>query len=161
MSWQREFTATVYIVEQERVLLIHHRKFNKWMAPGGHIEPNETPAEAAVREAREETGLEIQLHTQENVWVDCVNARSMPRPYLCLLEEVPPQGTRPYHQHMDLVFIGYPVGGDLKENVQETGGLRWWSLEELERLAPGEEIFEDTLQVLRHVLGSEIVVRQA
>jgi len=149
---QREFTATVHIIEEGRVLLIHHRKFGKWMPPGGHIEPNETPAEAAIREAKEETGLDIVLQAQENVWIERSNARSMPRPYMCLLEEVPPQGSRPHHQHMDMIFVGTPVGGALKQNHEETEGVRWWSLDELEKLTPDVDIFTDTILVLRHIL---------
>ena len=56
---KRQFTATVYILEKDKVLLIHHRKLQKWLPPGGHMDPNETPAEAACREAFEETGLKI------------------------------------------------------------------------------------------------------
>lgn len=53
-----------YVVDDDRVLLIHrarqpHRGL--WVAPGGKLEPGESPHEGAVREIREETGLEIEL----------------------------------------------------------------------------------------------------
>ena len=44
-----------------RVLLIKHRDTDLWVAPGGVIEPGETPADAAVREMWEETGLIVDL----------------------------------------------------------------------------------------------------
>ena len=44
---------------QLKILLIHHKKFDKWMVPGGHIEPFENPIEATIRETKEETGLEF------------------------------------------------------------------------------------------------------
>ena len=87
---ERQFTATVYIIEAQRTLLIYHRKLQKWLPPGGHLEANETPPEAARREALEETGMEITFMMQENVWIDRWNARSFERPYLCLLEDIRP-----------------------------------------------------------------------
>lgn len=44
-----------------RVLLARHVEGNRWLLPGGGIEPGETPADAAVREAWEETGLVVRL----------------------------------------------------------------------------------------------------
>ena len=56
----RQFTATVYILFLEKVLLHRHAKLGKWLPPGGHIEQDETPPEAARREVKEETGLDIE-----------------------------------------------------------------------------------------------------
>jgi 8-oxo-dGTP pyrophosphatase MutT (NUDIX family) len=44
-----------------RIGLIHHPRLHRWMLPGGHVEPDENPAEAALREVREETGLTAHL----------------------------------------------------------------------------------------------------
>lgn len=44
----------------DRVLPVKHSEFGSWMTPGGAIEPAETPADAAVREVWEETGLEVR-----------------------------------------------------------------------------------------------------
>jgi ADP-ribose pyrophosphatase YjhB (NUDIX family) len=46
--------------DADRVLLVRHAE-GVWVAPGGAIEPGETPADAAVREAFEEVGLELEL----------------------------------------------------------------------------------------------------
>jgi 8-oxo-dGTP pyrophosphatase MutT (NUDIX family) len=56
-----DFTVAIFVVHQGRVLLIHHRKLNKWLPLGGHIELEEDPEQAALREAREESGLEVEL----------------------------------------------------------------------------------------------------
>lgn len=54
-------SVTVLVFDaQRRVLLIRHREGGKWVAPGGAIEPYELPADAAVREMWEETGLFVQ-----------------------------------------------------------------------------------------------------
>ena len=47
--------------EQGRVLLARHAQVGAWVLPGGAVEPAETPADAAVREAWEETGLQVEL----------------------------------------------------------------------------------------------------
>ena len=141
---ERQFTATVYIIENEKVLLIYHKKLKKWLPPGGHIDPNETPSEAAIREAREETGLTIELIKQENIWIDRWNAKSIERPYLCLLEEIPAHGSHAAHQHIDMIFIGRPVDGEIVENQIETDGIRWFSLHEVEQLHYDVDIFTET-----------------
>lgn len=155
----RQFCATVYILQDDKVLLIYHRKHNKWLPPGGHIEMNEIPHGAAIREAKEETGLDIEIVSQENVWVDYPNARSIPRPYLMLLEEIPPHKDKPYHQHIDLIYLARPIGGELIQNEIETGGLRWWAFDEIETLKPGHDIFPDTVDILQKISQSVIVPR--
>ena len=135
---ERQFTGTVFVVEDDKVLLIFHRKLMRWLPPGGHLDPNELPSEGAKREALEETGLEIELITQENVWVEKLsNCESFPRPYMCLLETIPGD---PPHQHIDFIYVGRPVGGKLRENTRETEGLCWFTLEEVEALSSEKDL---------------------
>jgi len=149
----RQFTATVYILDKDnkKVLLIHHKKLGKWLPPGGHIDPNETPPEAAIREAKEETGLDVELIKQENIWIDRLNAKSLIRPYLCLLEEIPAHGDQPAHQHIDQIFVGRVIGGDLNHNNDEIHDMRWFSLDDLKTLKPEVEIFEETLETIKQL----------
>ena len=53
-----DFTVAIFVVQDGRVLLVHHRKLNKWLPLGGHIELDEDPEEAALREAQEESGFD-------------------------------------------------------------------------------------------------------
>ena len=57
MSVVRHFTATAYVVHDGRVALHWHPKVKAWLPPGGHIEENEDPVQAVLRETEEETGL--------------------------------------------------------------------------------------------------------
>ena len=147
----KEFTASVYIIAHQRVLLIHHPKLNKWLPPGGHVEKNETPAETARREAIEETGWDIQFLSQENIHVHYPNATSIARPYLCLLENIPPHGNLPAHQHIDFVYIAKPIN----QISQPSLICQWFEWSELRELIPEQEIFQETLDVLQHLLLSQ------
>lgn len=56
-----DFVSSVYIVNGDAVLLRKHDKYKMWLPPGGHIELDEDPSEAAIREAKEEVGLDVTL----------------------------------------------------------------------------------------------------
>ena len=55
------FTASAIVIGPRGVLLHLHKRIRRWLQPGGHIDPGETPIEAALREAGEETGLPVTL----------------------------------------------------------------------------------------------------
>lgn len=151
----RQMTATVYILEADKILLIYHKKMRKWLPPGGHLDQHEPPSVGALREAKEETGLDVELITQENLWINPrPNGRSIERPYMCLLEKIPAFGDIPPHEHIDFIYVGRPVGGTLTYNEEETEGLRWFSLDELEDLELDVDIFGDTLEIIKHLLNA-------
>ncbi len=63
------FTASVFLIVDGRVLLVKHKKINKWLGPGGHIDENELPHEAAEREFLEETGIKVQIYNPSKDFV--------------------------------------------------------------------------------------------
>jgi ADP-ribose pyrophosphatase YjhB (NUDIX family) len=145
---ERHFTATAYILEEGKALLLKHPKLGKWLPPGGHVELNETPPECAKREALEETGLVIEILPQENLWLQFSNASSFERPYLCLLENIPAHKSTPQHQHIDMIYVARPCGGTLLPEA------KWFMLEEIEKLIDEVEIFTETKTTLRHLLDT-------
>jgi len=62
MKQGTHFTASAYIVYKDTVILHRHKKFNLIIPVGGYLEGEELPEEAVVREAKEETGLDITLY---------------------------------------------------------------------------------------------------
>ena len=152
---KRDFVATCYVFSDDKVLLIFHKKLNRWLPPGGHIDPNEMPCEAAKREVLEETGVEIELIRHEEILISNPHAKSIARPYLCLLEDIPAYRDVPAHQHIDFVFLGYPVGGTIQANLDETEGLRWFTKEEVAALDPAHDILPDTQEVIAHLFTTE------
>ena len=117
---ERQFTSTVFIIDKDKILLIFHRKFQKWLPPGGHMDANETPPQTAKREALEETGLHIEFFPQENIWINRWNAQSLERPYLCLLQEIPAFGNQPPHQHIDFIYLRLSYG---RSNAAKSSGI--------------------------------------
>lgn len=153
----RQFTATVYILNDARVLLHFHKKFNKWLPAGGHLEADETPPECAKREAMEETGLEIAFIQDERVWVSFPHASSLERPFLCLLENVPAYKDQPAHQHIDFIYLAKPVGGSLDPQAVIDTQLRWFTLDEVLALKTDEEVFSDTQQIIQTIFQSCLI----
>jgi|SRR5579872_3296349 len=149
---EKHFTVTAYIIHEQKVLLLYHPKFTKWLPPGGHLEANETPIEGVRREVEEETGLQIAFITDEHIWHAHANASSFERPYLCLLENVPAHKDKPAHQHIDLIYLARPIGGRELSEQERDYPLRWFSLDEVQKLTPDQEIFAETQKTIQHIL---------
>ena len=58
---QTQLAVAAYIIHNNKVLLIHHQKLDLWLPVGGHIDQNETPDDALLREIREEVNLEVEI----------------------------------------------------------------------------------------------------
>jgi 8-oxo-dGTP pyrophosphatase MutT (NUDIX family) len=117
----RDFTVAVFVVAAGRVLLHWHRKLGMWLPPGGHIEPNELPDEAAVRETLEETGVAIRLVGGRGLDRDFPDEpRQLVRPAGIQLEDIGPG-----HQHIDLVYFAVPVA-DAEAGELLPDGAGWF-----------------------------------
>ncbi len=122
-------TASALVVSAtgERVLLLHHRKLDRWLQPGGHGDPGETSGEqVALREAREETGLSgLALHP------------GAPRPLDVDVHDIPARGKEPAHEHLDLRYLVVaPDGAALAPAMAEMRDLRWFAWDEVDALGP-------------------------
>jgi len=138
---KREFTATVYIIKENMILLHPHKKHGKWLPPGGHIEENETPPMAAQREVMEECGLEVEFMNQEQIWIESEFANSIERPYMCLLEDI--KAPNDFHQHIDFIYLARA-----KNNQKPLSPFKWMSFEDALKL---EDIYPDTLITIKHL----------
>lgn len=129
-SLTRDFTVAVFVVHDDRVLLHFHEKLNRWLPPGGHIEPNELPDEAALREVLEETGVDCELVRGATLaFSDPALPRQLVTPAGIQLEQIGPN-----HQHIDLIYY---ATGSPAEDRQQVG---WFALDELGPLDLTEEI---------------------
>ena len=85
-------TSVVLTPDRRRFLLVHHRRLDRWLLPGGHVEAEDRNIwQTAQREAVEETGVELlPEETPRLVGID--------------VHGIPPRKSEPYHLHHDLVF---------------------------------------------------------
>lgn len=56
-----DFVVSAFVVHRGRVLLVYHRRYEEWLPIGGHIELDEDPEQALLREIHEESGLPVRL----------------------------------------------------------------------------------------------------
>lgn len=107
METTRHYTATVYVVNDGATVLHNHDGIGKWLPPGGHVDRDELPHEAARREVREEIGTEPTLFASVDE-IESDAGRPLPRPQQLILYDVDvdPSGEVAYHQHIDFVYFG-------------------------------------------------------
>ncbi len=129
---QRHLTATAFVVKGGRTLLHWHKRLQQWMPPGGHMEPNEDPVQASLREGREETGLATEI-IPLSAALDFDYPEQLPPPYAILVEDIP--GPDEPHKHIDFIYFVRPVDGAKHESVDDPT-LRWVSTDELHENAP-------------------------
>lgn len=133
MTSQRHFTATGFVVLEDRVLLHWHRKNRLWLPFGGHIEPGEDPVQAVLREIEEECGLQTEvLYSGEGFGI-----RNLPvvAPPVVILVEPTTDGVTE-HEHIDLIYFCRPVAGDCVPATDADPTIRWVAEQELEQNAP-------------------------
>jgi len=133
-----KYFASGYLVKDDKVLLVHHKKFSKWTPPGGHIEEDETPDQALVREWKEELDLNIDiLPAHESAFAGDTNATPIPMPFHIDLEregfDVP---------HLGYFFYVRLLGDDQNVKVLETElyEFGWFSKEDLVALPTFEQV---------------------
>jgi len=140
---QRHFTATAVVLDSRgRALLLFHKKLQTWLPPGGHVEPNELPDDAALREIYEETGVRAAFfHDADGAFADG-HARSLHQPMVILLEDIGGKGD---HFHIDLVYLCRALSEELCGNEDETLRVGWFTRGESLLL----DMYDNTRAVLK------------
>lgn len=142
----RHFCASTYVInpENKKVLLVKHKDFNKWLQPGGHIEDNETPEEAAIREVYEETGIKATLIGQHFPREDDL---IRPLGIQCNRKE---NGDR----MIDILYVGTPNNPNdpLKLN-DESADIGWFSRHDLEEMSVFPDVKISVDHILRNYFG--------
>ncbi|MBL8311859.1 MAG: NUDIX hydrolase [Burkholderiales bacterium] len=133
--WQRgvlegHLTASAWVVDctGRYAAMIHHRKLNRWLQPGGHIDDSDASWRAAAeRELREETGLARFVSPADDAALFDVDVHA-----------IPARADEPAHWHYDLRYLfvadieaGANSGQSLALNAEESHACRWFALSEM------------------------------
>lgn len=112
-------TASGLVVDNKKVLLIFHPFIKRWFQPGGHIDDGESPADAAIREVYEETGLVCVLDSKD------------PEPIDIDVHEIPenPKKGEDAHLHIDLLYC---LRVSRQEKSAEDIACAWIPFEQIE-----------------------------
>jgi len=134
----RHFTVAVFVVHDRRVLLHYHRKLARWLPPGGHIEDNELPDHAALREVLEETGIRAQLVGPRGLPID--DPQQLVVPAGLQVEKI-----YPGHEHIDLVYFARPDpasprAAEVDPGLAQSDQVAFYSAAELSALGASAEI---------------------
>ncbi len=105
---KRHFTCTGFLLDEGRTLFLWHPRLQMWVPPGGHLQPDEDPVSAVLREIREETGLEAEVIPIAPTFPFSYPGQVQP-PYTILIEDAAEPGEP--HQHLDLIYFCRPRPG--------------------------------------------------
>lgn len=125
-----DFTVAIFVVQNAKVLLVHHRKLDKWLPLGGHIELDEDPEQAALREAREESGFEVEL-IGDRPPTTGPGTRALIAPRFLDIHRISDT-----HEHIGMIYWARPKNGSMALAAEEHHDIRWCSAAELEQLQP-------------------------
>ena len=121
-------SAIVINPTAQRILLLHHRKLDRWLQPGGHCDGDPNPLAVAIREVEEETGLTSPIPISETIFdVD--------------VHRIPTKGNIPEHWHYDIRYLFTADDQKmLQKSEREAIDLRWFTLTELDQVNPDESL---------------------
>jgi 8-oxo-dGTP pyrophosphatase MutT (NUDIX family) len=125
-----DFTVAIFIVHDDKILVIHHRNLKKWLPLGGHIELDEDPEAAALREAKEESGLDVELLGQRPPTTG-PGTRALIAPRFLDIHRISDT-----HEHIGMIYWARPKSGTVTLAPAEHHDIRWCSAQDLNHLQP-------------------------
>lgn len=161
-------TASAWLLQENKLLLIKHKKLGIWLPPGGHIEDGELPHLAAEREFWEESGIRVQAY-DTNFPVSGKQSQYLPNPFCSNLHwvcrenfevrkgrldpESVPVGWRKKkcEQHVVFCYMVKPTGSlEFFQNREETLGIGWFDEKEVQALETSEDIKAEAAFIFTH-----------
>lgn len=134
--WLKHFTVTGYTTNPDRthLLMVFHKKLHRWLPPGGHVEENEYPADAVLREVREETGVNAEhvLGHSLDLNLTGVTDVQLPTPLTMSAQLIPENARDKEHIHIDMMFE--LVAASLERtsaDQREVAEVRWFTRQEV------------------------------
>lgn len=122
-----DWTVEIFIVNGDACLLRLHDKYDVWLSVGGHIEIDEDPIEAALREVREEVGLDVRLLVDDDPIRESEDSYELPLPRALRRHRVSET-----HEHITLVYFAVSDSRETRSSGTDASDeVRWMTEEEL------------------------------
>ena len=122
-----DFTVDAFIVYQDKVLLIFHKKHNMWLQIGGHVELNEDTDEALFREVKEECGLDIEVIGGKQPNFKLKGTKFLYAPSFMNIHDI-----NETHKHIGLVYFAKAKSDQCRLAEREHDEIRWFSKEDID-----------------------------
>ncbi len=140
-------SAIVARADGSAFLLVHHRRLDRWLQPGGHVEAGDGSVfETARREAREETG------------VAALDASFGRRVLDVDVHAIPARSGRPAHVHYDIRYLLTTSGDAVMPQEEEVRGAVWFTLEEALAAGVDDSLARALVKALRFLRGGAVVM---
>ncbi len=131
----KHYTASMFVVNKMnndwKILFIHHKKFDRWMIPGGHVEYFENPVEAVLRETLEETQTTPKLISFINKEVPDTDSTWLLPPEYFFEQLIPARKDEAEHYHLDCCYVGVVTDSSMKHRPEESNDIGWFNLQEI------------------------------
>jgi 8-oxo-dGTP pyrophosphatase MutT (NUDIX family) len=132
MVYSLDIVVASLIINEKEILLIHHKKLNKWLPPGGHIEKNETPDEAIKREIKEELNSDLELISYKKPFF--FEKNSLVFPFYINKHKISDE-----HYHYCLYYLGKLKNTNINIEKNEILNYKWVKIQELENFIPKKD----------------------
>ena len=143
-----DFAVEVFVVHKGKVLLRMHDKLKIWLGPGGHVELDEDPVQAALRETKEEVGLDVELVGGPVIGTD--------KGHL-----LPPVALHRHfvtktHEHVSFIYFATSTNDNIvpQQESDRSDECRWCSMKDLEKMKLLQETRECAIVALKRLGGS-------
>ena len=129
-----DFTVDVFVVYKDKVLIRKHDKYDKWLSVGGHIELDEDPNQAAVREVKEEAGLDVKLIGEIPIFQNENNSyKELLPPRFMNIHDI-----NQTHKHISFIYFARSNSDQVvDEGREQSKGYKWFSKDDLEQNEEG------------------------
>lgn len=121
-------TASAFVIDRDtcKILLIHHKKLDKWLQPGGHCDGDEDTLRVAIKEVFEETGVQILRRDQQIVDLD--------------IHTIPERKGVPEHEHFDVRYLFATDSTKPLTRNHETLALQWIPFEDIRKFTVEDSV---------------------
>ncbi len=126
-----DFTVEVFVVYKNTVLLRTHDKYNIWLGVGGHIESDEDPNQAAIREVKEEVGLDVTLdNSLQTFKKDDSDYHELIPPYFVNRHRI-----NENHEHVTFTYFAKSDTNKIEQLTEgeQSSDCKWFTKEEIEQ----------------------------